>query len=57
MLRQENAHLTESLRKKHNELTEATDKIYFLEKKVRELEAFSDKSPKLAHLSYEIELL
>jgi hypothetical protein len=51
VLRQENAHLTESLRKKHNDLTEATDKIYFLEKKVRELEAVSDKSPKWVHLS------
>ncbi len=51
ILRQENHNLNESLRKKHSELSEAADKAYFLEKKVRELEASSEKSPKLIHLS------
>lgn len=45
------------MRKKHAELTEAADKSYFLEKKVRELEASGEKSPKMIHLSQEIELL
>ena len=49
--------MSESLRKKHLELSEAVDKAYFLEKKVRELESMTDKSPKLANLAQEIELL
>jgi hypothetical protein len=57
VLRQENINLNDALRKKHVELAESSDKIYLLEKKVRELETLSDNSPKLAQLAQECELL
>lgn len=55
-LKQENAHLTESLRKKHTELTEVVDKAYFLEKQLREIES-SGGQAKAQQVAQEIELL
>lgn len=45
------------MRKKHVEVTEATDRIYLLEKKVRELDMLGINSPKLVQLTQENELL
>ena len=45
------------MRKKHLEVSDATDRVYLLEKKLREVEVLGDHSPKLIQLAQENELL